>query len=130
MGERAVSRAAERSGDRRKGLAWIDTEAQTRFGAGFAGLSPEQKIAICDDICFLPKAKPEHRAGAEFFAKFRNLTAGGYYTTAEGMKDIGYVGNIPLPGVRRPTAGGAAASRTRVMDRERRIMRWATDRLR
>ncbi len=78
------------------GLAWIDAEAQTRFGTGFVNLVARQRNAICDAICFEPKAKPEFKTAARFFRRFRDLTAGGYYTTPEGMKDIGYTGNVPL----------------------------------
>lgn len=78
------------------GLAWLDAEAQKRFQNPFVNLVTRQKNAICDDICYEPNAKAEFREGAVFFRKFRDLTAGGYYTTPEGMKDIGYVGNTPL----------------------------------
>jgi hypothetical protein len=79
-----------------EGLAWLDAESQKRFGNDFANLIVRQKNAICDDICYVPRAKPEFAEAAQFFKKFRDLTAGGYYTTPEGMKDIGYVGNVPL----------------------------------
>lgn len=79
-----------------EGLAWIDAEAQKRYQNRFVNLVTRQKNAICDDICYVPKAKPEFARGAEFFKRFRDLTAGGYYTTPEGMKDIGYVGNVAL----------------------------------
>jgi hypothetical protein len=78
------------------GLAWLDAESQKRFQNDFVNLIGRQKTAICDDICFAPKAKPEFRAAAQFFHRYRDLTAGGYYSTPEGMKDIGYTGNIPL----------------------------------
>ena len=78
------------------GLAWLDGESQRRFGADFANLVLRQKTAICDDICSAALAKPEFRTAAQFFRKFRDLTAGGFYTTPEGSKDIGYVGNVPL----------------------------------
>jgi len=78
------------------GLTWIDAEAQKRFGKAFAALDPAQRSAIADDICSTAKAKPEFTAAAKFFAKFRDLTAGGFYTTPVGMKDIGYTGNVPL----------------------------------
>ena len=80
----------------RAGLAWIDKESDTRFHKVFAELDEKQIHAICDDICYVPKAKPEHKTAAEFFSKLRNLTAGGFYTTPEGSKDIGYVGNVPM----------------------------------
>jgi len=78
-----------------EGLAWLDAEAQKRFGHPFTKLEAGQKEAICDDICST-KVAPDFRKAAQFFKKFRDLTAGGYYTTPEGMKDIGYVGNVPL----------------------------------
>ena len=61
-----------------------------------ADLTPEQQTAICDGISHPAKAKPEHKPAAAFFKRYRDLTAGGFYTTAEGMKDIGYTGNLPL----------------------------------
>lgn len=79
------------------GLAWIDAESQRRFGQTFAGAIQRQRNALCDDICHEPDAKPEFKDGARFFARFRQLTLGGFYTTPEGMKDVGYIGNVPLP---------------------------------
>ena len=85
------------------GLAWIEAEAQKRFQLGFADLVRKQQTMICDDICYTEKAKPGFKKAAQFFRKFRDLTAGGFYTTPEGMKDIGYVGNVPLPEFVGPT---------------------------
>lgn len=79
-----------------EGLAWIDAEARKRFGNSYANLVTRQRNAICDDICHAPNAKPEFRTAAEFFRRFRDITAGAYYTTPEGMKDIGYTGNVPI----------------------------------
>lgn len=78
-----------------EGLAWIDAEAGRRFRKDFADLDGAQQTAICDDICFLPNAGARFKTAARFFARFRDLTAGGFYTTPEGMKDIGYTGNVP-----------------------------------
>lgn len=78
------------------GLKWIDAESQKRFGNDFADLVAGQQRAICDDICYVPKAKAEFKTAAQFFNKFRDLTSGGFYTTPVGMKDIGYVGNVPI----------------------------------
>jgi hypothetical protein len=80
----------------REGLAWIDAESQKRFQKEFAALDEPQKHAIADDVCDLGKAKAEFKAGAVFFAKMRSLTIGAFYSTTEGMKDIQYVGNVPL----------------------------------
>ena len=78
------------------GLAWIDEEAHKRFGRGFAELAATQHAAICDDICHEPRAKDEYKAAARFFDRVRDLTAEGFYTTDAGMKDLGYVGNVPM----------------------------------
>jgi hypothetical protein len=78
-----------------EGLAWIDTEARRRFGKDFASLDTAGQSAIADDICHKPKAKAGLEAAADFFALFRNLTTTGFYTTPVGMKDIGFVGNMP-----------------------------------
>lgn len=85
------------AGDRRTildGLKWLDEEARRRFRTIFADLAPDQQTAICDDLASL-KPKPEHKRAASFFKRFRDLTAGGYYTTPQGMRAIGYVGNVP-----------------------------------
>jgi gluconate 2-dehydrogenase gamma chain len=81
----------------RGGVAWLNLESTKRFGRTFARLTTAEKTQICDDICFVPKAAPEFRQGARFFSLVRNLTATAFYTTDEGMKDIGYVGNVALP---------------------------------
>jgi hypothetical protein len=78
------------------GLVWLEAEAQQRFGKAFAALEPAQMGAIADDICSAAGSRPPFASAAKFFAKFRDLTAGGFYTTPVGMKDIGYTGNVPL----------------------------------
>ncbi len=81
----------------RGGVSWLNLESDKRFGRPFAKLTQGEKTQICDDICYVPKAKPEFSAGARFFSLVRNLTATAFYTTDEGMKDVGYVGNVALP---------------------------------
>jgi hypothetical protein len=78
------------------GLSWLDAQSSKRFKKSFVELDEESRRQICDDICYLPKAAGKFKEPALFFAKFRNLTTGGFYTTPEGMKDIQYVGNVPL----------------------------------
>jgi hypothetical protein len=78
------------------GLLWIEAESQKRFQKAFSALSDAQRAQIADDVCSPAKVKPELAEAAKFFSKFRDLTAGGFYTTPVGMKDIGYTGNVPL----------------------------------
>lgn len=78
------------------GLAWLDAESGRRFaGLRFDQLSLAQQGRIADDICWAETARPEFADAARFFARFRDLTAGGFYTTPEGSRDIGFVGNVP-----------------------------------
>ncbi len=81
----------------RGGLIWLNGESNTRFGKPYHQLNDTDRSAICDDICHLPKAKPNYVAGATFFDRVRDLTAVAFYTTPEGWKDIGYIGNVALP---------------------------------
>ena len=78
------------------GLKWLEAECQKRFSKGFADLSTDQQTQVADAIAWLPRAKAEHKAGAQFFSVFRNLTASGFYTTPTGLKDIGFIGNVAL----------------------------------
>jgi len=79
-----------------KGLAWLDRESKKRFGKRFAGIADAQRVQICDDICYLPRARTSFQEAARFFARFRSIAVGAFYSTPEGMRDIQYVGNVPL----------------------------------
>ena len=85
----------------RGGLLWLDREANARFGSGgvgvrFRDLTAGQRTAICDDICYEPNAPAGYEAGARFFDRVRYLTSTAFWTTEEGMRDLEYIGNIPL----------------------------------
>jgi hypothetical protein len=86
----------------REGLRWMNTEANKRFQKDFADLDDAQKAKICDDICYLPKATEEFKGAAVFFARMRDLTASGFYTTDAGFRDLRYIGNIPLTKFKGP----------------------------
>lgn len=85
------------------GLTWLDAEAQRRHGAVFAKLTEVQQAGIADDICGVKPVKKEHKPGQDFFKRFRHLAAGGYYTTPQGMRELGYVGNTPSATFDGPT---------------------------
>lgn len=80
------------------GLAWIDKESQTRNGSPFVSAKPDKQKLILDDIAFKGKVKAGLEKPAAFFGRVRALTVGAFYTTQEGWKDIGYVGNQPGEG--------------------------------
>jgi gluconate 2-dehydrogenase gamma chain len=96
---------AERSLVRiRGGLVWLDVESGKRFQKRFVELTIGQRAQICDDICFWTNAKPEFKAAARFFGEIRNLTQSGFYSSDAGMKDLGYVGNVPMATFNGPPA--------------------------
>jgi hypothetical protein len=84
------------------GLHWIDSESARRYGKAFADLEPGGQRSICDDICDESRAAPERRDAARFFALFRDLTAGGFYSSPAGRKDLGFVGNVPMASFEGP----------------------------
>jgi hypothetical protein len=48
-------------------------------------------------------AKTGLAAAAAFFARYRALTAGGFYTTPVGVRDLKYVGNVATATFEGPT---------------------------
>jgi gluconate 2-dehydrogenase gamma chain len=88
----------------RGGLAWLNVESSKRFGRPFGRLTAAERQQICDDICYLPNARPEFKSAARFFDLVRDLTAVGFYTTDAGMKDLQYIGNMALPKFTGPPA--------------------------
>lgn len=82
----------------RGGLTWLNQQASERFQvADFPSLTTDQQKSICDTIAYEPEAPDGLKAQARFFDLFRDLTSTGFWTTQEGMDDLGYVGNVPLP---------------------------------
>ena len=78
----------------REGLSWIDAEARRRFAKGFADAALEQQTAILTDI--VTDGTDARKQARSFFLLFRDRATGGYYTTPEGWKAIGYTGNVAL----------------------------------
>ena len=81
----------------RGGLSWLNRESQARFGAPFAAVTAEQQRSLCDPIRYEPDAPEALKVQARFFDRFRDVTSTGFWTTDEGMRDLGYIGNVPLP---------------------------------
>ncbi|MGN6265662.1 MAG: gluconate 2-dehydrogenase subunit 3 family protein [Ginsengibacter sp.] len=79
----------------RGGLKWLDMECLARYQKPFTECDQKQQMEMVDEIAWPKKAKPEMKQGVSFFNLMRNLTATGFYTTAIGVKDIGYIGNTP-----------------------------------
>jgi len=77
------------------GLAWLAAEGPRRFGAAFADATDAQRLSLCEEISLEAPENSQLELPSKFFRRFRNLTTTGFYTTPVGMKDLGYVGNVP-----------------------------------
>jgi hypothetical protein len=79
----------------RGGLRWLDLQCLNHYDKAFRDCSPDQQINMVDQIAWPKKAKAEMSQGVAFFTLLRNLTASGFYTSEIGVKDVGYIGNVP-----------------------------------
>lgn len=80
------------------GLAWLDAQCQKMFGKDFIDIDEaelEQLYALWSSIS---KDEGEQTKIGWFFHHMRYLTIGAYYTTPEGMADIGHIKNVPIQG--------------------------------
>jgi hypothetical protein len=75
------------------GLAILAQDSLKRFSQSFDEVSDKKKTALCDDMAIAVKNGPQESSEG-FFTRFKALTVVGYYTTPEGMKAIGYTGNL------------------------------------
>ena len=80
----------------RGGLIWLDLEANHRFKKDFADCTVAQQKEILDLIAYPKKAAKEHSQAVTFFNRFRDLCAGGFYSSKIGVKDLGYMGNVAV----------------------------------
>lgn len=89
----------------RDGLRWLDTECRARFTRDWMSSSAAQRRWLLNDIAFPRRASAALKGGVEFFSRFRDLTSSGFWSSRIGVKDLGYMGNVPLavwPGCPEP----------------------------
>ncbi len=79
------------------GLDWCDRESTRRFGQPFAAAAADEQLAIMDEIAG-PEGAPELEGPRQFFSGLRTLVVGAYYTSPEGVQELGYQGNTPISG--------------------------------
>ncbi|MFZ4262473.1 gluconate 2-dehydrogenase subunit 3 family protein [Sphingobacterium sp. HJSM2_6] len=79
----------------RGGLKWLDIQSQKRYSNTFIKCKKEEQLALIDMIAYPAKAEANMSQGVNFFILMRDLTSSGFYTSEIGVKDIGYVGNVP-----------------------------------
>ena len=79
----------------RGGLRWLDLHCCKQHQKSFIECTKAQQLSIVDEIAYPNKAKPEVAQGVSFFNKMRDLVTTGFYTSEIGVKDLGYMGNVP-----------------------------------
>jgi len=76
----------------RGGLMWLDNFSNAKFGKKFSGCTKSEQLELVDSIAY-PSEDKNLSYGIQFFNRIRNLTLTGYYTTREGIEELGYQGN-------------------------------------
>jgi hypothetical protein len=77
------------------GLTWIESQSQRRWQRGFLQIEDTHRHELVESI--VPTSSAAATAENVFFRRFRYIVVGAYYTTADGARDLGYIGNVPLP---------------------------------
>jgi hypothetical protein len=75
------------------GLLWLDEAMKRRYHMDFLTAKTEQKTEMLDRIAYRKNRTPELAPGITFFNWARRMTVDAYYTSAAGIKDVGYMGN-------------------------------------
>ncbi len=88
----------------RGGLAWLDAQCRSRCGAAFSVAPPKEQIALLDLIADRRQAKPEHKAGVDFFDWARRMTVDAFYTSPHGYRDVDYKGGKGMTKYEVPAA--------------------------
>jgi hypothetical protein len=78
------------------GIAWLDHACQRLYSKDFAGSTPEQQTKLLDLIAYRKNESPMLGPGIRFFEWARRMVVDAYYTSAAGIKAIGYMGNTAV----------------------------------
>lgn len=75
------------------GLSWLDSIMMQRRGCHFIEASPASQKEMLDLLAYARNASPELEAGIRFFALVRRFVVDCFFTSQEGIRDLGYIGN-------------------------------------
>lgn len=75
------------------GLLWLDQEFARRFQTIFLKASAAQRTEVLDLIAYRKNMSAALGPGIEFFDLARRLSSDAYFTSREGIKEIGFMGN-------------------------------------
>jgi gluconate 2-dehydrogenase gamma chain len=80
------------------GLMWLDETCTDRYGKPYLHCAPAQQKEILDRIAYRKNelTDPDLSQGISFFSFLRSMTADAFFTSAVGIKYLGYIGNTYL----------------------------------
>jgi gluconate 2-dehydrogenase gamma chain len=78
------------------GIAWLDHSSQRLNSKDFADATPQQQTVLLDLIAYRKNESPMLGPGIQFFSWARRMVVGAYFTSPEGTKAIGYMGNTAV----------------------------------
>jgi len=78
------------------GILWLDHEFDRRFQTSFLTASAAQRAEVLDLIAYRKNRTPELGPGIEFFDLARRIASDAYFTSREGVKAIGFMGNAAI----------------------------------
>jgi len=85
------------------GLDWVDEEAKKLWRRGFLETDDQSQVILLDSMASGTRDAVSSTVQNVFFQRLKFLVVGAYYTTPEGFKDIGYIGNVPMLSYPPPT---------------------------
>jgi gluconate 2-dehydrogenase gamma chain len=75
------------------GIAWLDEAMKHHHRVDFLAAPADQKAQMLDLIAYRKNRTPGLAPGIKFFDWARRMTVDAYYTSAAGIKEVGYMGN-------------------------------------
>jgi hypothetical protein len=92
------------------GIAWMDAYMNKHMQAPtWVDANPEQRTMLLDRIAFRKNDSPELGPGIAFFDWARKMSADAYYTSKEGIAELGYKGNVGMTEFKIPAEAIAYA---------------------
>ena len=74
------------------GIGWLDRKMESRVNASWVDAKSAEQKAMLDIIAYRMNVDA-YGPGVRFFDWARKMTVDAYYTSAAGIKDLGYKGN-------------------------------------
>lgn len=78
------------------GIAWLDAEMRRRYEADFLAAKADQRVQLLDLIAYRKNASAERNPGIAFFDWARRMAVDAYFTSKEGIAELGFKGNSSM----------------------------------